>query len=278
VQPISVVFTLPESQLPSVLGPLHDGQALRTEAWDRGQKQMLASGRVASLDNQIDLTTGTVKLKASFANEDGTLFPNQFVNVRLLAETRKDAIIAPSAAIQRGRAGSFVYVVKPDRSVTQRVVETGAVEGSGTEITKGLQAGDIVVTDGIDQLREGAMVEVADAGNLLKAKPRGGGKGRNGHNRSGDADASGPVAETQSGPQEGASQRPHRRSGAESAPPSEGAGPDSGRSAVPAGQSMPEGGRRFHASGSPGAQSGPEGERAHRKWRGDGAASAPASN
>jgi len=189
VQPIRLLFTLPESQLPQVLEPLRSGKKLRVEAWDRDQKQMLASGRVESIDNQIDLSTGTVKLKAVFANDDGSLFPNQFVNVRLLAEIRPDAIIAPSAALQRGRAGTFVYVVKPDNSVTQRPVKTGAVDGLGIEITSGLKAGEVVVIDGIDQLREGAKIEVANAAALLKEKPRGAGKGK----RHRDAEASGPA-------------------------------------------------------------------------------------
>ncbi len=206
VQPISVVFTLPESQLPSVLGPLHDNQSLRTEAWDREQKNMLADGQVASLDNQIDLTTGTVKLKASFANEDGTLFPNQFVNVRVLAETRQNAIIAPSAAIQLGRGGSFVYLVNADKSVAQRPVKTGATEGSGIEITKGLQPGDVVVIDGVDQLREGAKVEVANAASLLKEKPRGAGKGGNWRGKRGGGGAA-------SAPQAGRAKRTERSPG-----------------------------------------------------------------
>ncbi|MDB5801528.1 MAG: multidrug transporter subunit MdtA [Rhodocyclales bacterium] len=274
VQPISVVFTLPESQLPAVLGPLHDNRTLRAEAWDRGQKQMLADGRVVSLDNQIDLTTGTVKLKASFANEDGTLFPNQFVNVRVLAETRPNAIIAPSAAIQRGRTGTFVYLVKADNSVTQRPVTTGATEGSGTEITQGLQAGDIVVIDGVDQLREGAKVEVANAASLLKERPRGAGRGGRGR-RGGDASA--PLAESQSGPQGDRPRGPGKR-------------PDAGSTdSAPAGDRAQWQQRRQNADGMrqggqsvPQAERGPRpdwanGERPYRR-RGDGAASSPASN
>jgi multidrug efflux system membrane fusion protein len=294
VQPISVVFTLPESQLPSVLGPLHDNQSLRTEAWDREQKNMLAEGQVASLDNQIDLTTGTVKLKASFANEDGTLFPNQFVNVRVLAETRQNAIIAPSAAIQLGRGGSFVYLVNADKTVAQRPVKTGATEGSGIEITSGLQAGDVVVIDGVDQLREGAKVEVANAANLLKEKPRGAGKGgRNWRGKRGGGDASAPQAEGQSGQggQSGPqgdkpdkSQWQHKHADG-AATDQSGAHP-----AAQAGQSSPKDWSQWKhkqqdANGMlPDGQSAPgggkwaNGDRPHRRPGGDGAASAPASN
>ncbi|GAB4062734.1 multidrug efflux RND transporter subunit MdtA [Uliginosibacterium sediminicola] len=211
VQPINVSFTLPESQLPTVLQAKDKGESLRVEAWDREQKHMLARGRVAALDNQIDLSTGTVKLKAVFSNEDGSLFPNQFVNVRLLADTHRDVVIAPAAAIQRGRAGSFVYVVKADNSVTQRVVKTGVVDGTGIEIIDGLRGDEAVVTDGIDQLREGAKVEVANPAALLKEKPRGAGR-RNAGRR--DDAASGPAAagEAESRP------RAPRREGAEAAP------------------------------------------------------------
>ncbi len=288
VQPISVVFTLPESQLPSVLGPMHDNQPLRTEAWDREQKNMLGAGRVASLDNQIDLTTGTVKLKATFANEDGTLFPNQFVNVRLLAETRQNAIIAPSAAIQLGRGGAFVYVVKADNSVTQRNVKTGATEGPGIEVTSGLQPGDVVVIEGVDQQREGAKVTVANAANLLKEKPRGAGRG--GRGRRGGGDASAPVAEGQSGPQGDKSQWQHKHEDGDAA-----ADQSAGRSAAQDGQSGPKDWSQWqhkhkNADGmTPDGQSTPGGgkwahpdgandDRPHRRPGSESSASAPASN
>lgn len=205
VQPITVVFTLPEAQLPTVLTAQHDKQKLSVEAWDREQKNLLAKGSVAAVDNQIDTTTGTVKLKAIFANDEGQLFPNQFVNVRLLAQTLTDATIAPAAAVQRGRDGPFVYVVKSDNSVTQRQVKLGAVDGLDMQVLTGLQPGDTVVTDGIDQLREGTKVEIANPAALLKEKPKGKGKSRNGRGRPGEgqsgprtgrapADASSPAA------------------------------------------------------------------------------------
>lgn len=188
VQPINVVFTLPETQLPTIMKPLLSGSRLPVQAWDREQKNMLADGRVASFDNQIDTTTGTVKLKAEFPNADLSLFPNQFVNVKLLAETRKDVTLAPAAAVQRGRDGAFVYLVQADSSVTLRRVTLGPVENDRVAIDKGLAPGDIVVTDGIDQLREGVKVEVADATALLTPKAR---KGRR---QRGDDNASAPAA------------------------------------------------------------------------------------
>lgn len=187
VQPINVLFTLTEAQLPMVLPALRNRQKLRVAAWDRDQKQALAKGHVDSLDNQIDTTTGTVKLRATFGNEDGSLFPNQFVNIRLLAKSHEDAVIAPSAALQRGRNGTFVYVVGSDMHVHQTAVKTGAVDGLDIQVTEGLKGGETVVIDGIDQLREGTQIEIANPAALLKEKPRG--SGRNGRH----AGASGPA-------------------------------------------------------------------------------------
>jgi multidrug efflux system membrane fusion protein len=161
VQPISVVFTIPQDQLPSVLKRMQSSQKILTEAWDRESRVKLATGTLLTADNQIDTTTGTVKLKADFSNEDGKLFPNQFVNVRMQLETRS-AVTVPAAAIQRGAQGIFVYVVKEDQSVTMRAVKPGPTEAEMTAIESGLAAGERVVTDGVDRLREGAKVQVAD--------------------------------------------------------------------------------------------------------------------
>lgn len=158
VQPINVVFTLPEKEIAPVLQQIAKGARLPAYALDRDQKATLATGRLATVDNQIDTTTGTLKMKAEFANTDGALFPNQFVNVRLRTATLKDAIVVPNAAIQRGAIGAFVYVVGEDKKVKVRKVETGTVEGERTVIVKGLAAGERVVTDGTDKLREGAKV------------------------------------------------------------------------------------------------------------------------
>jgi multidrug efflux system membrane fusion protein len=161
VRPTAVTFTISEDNLPVIIGKLRAGGKLVTEAYDRAGKYKLGSGILLSADNQIDSSTGTVKLKAQFPNDDESLFPNQFVNVRLLVEVRPDAIIVPNAAIQRGTQGNFVYVVKSDDTVTLRQVKRGPVEGDYCTIESGLQAGDRVVIDGADKLREGAKVEVA---------------------------------------------------------------------------------------------------------------------
>jgi multidrug efflux system membrane fusion protein len=158
MQPISVLFTIPEDSLPQVRQRLRAGAKLPVTALDRAQKNQLAQGMVTTTDNQIDTTTGTVKLRAVFDNADEALFPNQFVNVRLLADTVKDAITVPVAAIQRGTPGTFVYFVKADDTVAVRVVETGATDGEKIAVTKGLALGEQVVIDGVDRLRDGAKI------------------------------------------------------------------------------------------------------------------------
>jgi len=133
------------------------------EAWDRDQKNKIASGTLLTIDNQIDVTTGTVKLKALFGNDDRMLFPNQFVNARMLLDTKQGATIVPSVAIQRGSQGPFTYVVKPDQTVAMRPVTVGPTQGDDTAIESGLSPGDLVVVDGADKLRDGAKVEVQAA-------------------------------------------------------------------------------------------------------------------
>ena len=158
VQPISVLFTIPEDTLPSVRERLKAGAKLEVRVLDRAQKNELGVGRLDTYDNVIDITTGTVKLRAVFDNKDEALFPNQFVNVRLLVDTVKDATVVPVAAIQRGQPGTFVYLVKADDTVEIRVVELGATDGEKVQIVKGLQPGDQVVIDGTDRLRDGAKI------------------------------------------------------------------------------------------------------------------------
>ncbi len=170
-QPITVVFTLPEDNLPPVIGRLHKGETLPVEAYDREGSTRLAAGSLLTVDNQIDPNTGTVKLKAQFSNQDGTLFPNQFVNARMLVETRHGAILAPTAAIQRGVQGTFVYVVKADKTVTVRPVKLGPTEGDTVAIESGLAPGEQVVVDGADKLREGAKVELPAQGAGQKDGP-----------------------------------------------------------------------------------------------------------
>jgi multidrug efflux system membrane fusion protein len=200
LQPINVVYPIPEDNLPRVMKRLASGEAIVVDAWDRDQRAKLATGRLITVDNQIDTTTGTVKLKAEFPNKDLVLFPNQFVNVRMLVQTQEDAILIPSAAIQRGAPGTFVYVVKPDRSVTVAAVKVGAVQGETTAIASGVAENDQVVIDGADKLREGARVELItpESRNTPPAGARQRGKG-------GDRPQGGgpPGSEGKRGPQSG---------------------------------------------------------------------------
>src|SRR6266850_2552098 len=158
------------------------GDPIAVEAWDRDQKAKLAQGALASADNQVDPQTGTVKLKAQFPNQDGGLFPQQFVNVRMQLDTLHDAIVVPSAAVQRGAQGMFVYVVQPDKTVALRTVKLGPLDGQRQAIAEGLAPGELVVIDGVDRLRPGAPVEVAAARPEFKppagGAPKSAGKGR----------------------------------------------------------------------------------------------------
>jgi len=160
MRPISVLFTVPEADLPAVLEANRRGQRLRVQAWDRAETHQLAEGELRTVDNQIDTATGTIKLRAEFANQDEELFPNQFVNIRLRVASLPSAAVIPSAAVQRGSFGTFVYLLKDDKSVTIRRVTLGPTQGSRIAITNGLKAGDHVVLEGTDQLKEGAKVQV----------------------------------------------------------------------------------------------------------------------
>lgn len=163
-QPISVIFTLPENDLPTVRQPMLAGEKLEVDAYDRADIKRLARGMLISIDNQIDITTGTVKLKAEFKNEDDALFPNQFVNVRMKVRTLKDALTIPAGAIQQGNRGAFVYVVSPEGTATVRVVKVGDRTAESLVILEGIQAGERVVLEGTDRLREGAKVRVIEPG------------------------------------------------------------------------------------------------------------------
>ncbi len=160
VAPIDVLFTIPEDSLPSITKRIRAGAQLPATALDRSQSNELAQGKLLTLDNQVDTATGTVKVKARFANSDAALFPNQFVNVRLQVDTLKGAVTVPSSAVLRGSQGTIVYVVDEDRTVTTRPVKTGAVAGANTAILEGLQLGETVVIDGTDRLREGGRVQL----------------------------------------------------------------------------------------------------------------------
>jgi multidrug efflux system membrane fusion protein len=164
VQPIAVVFTIPADQLPQVLPQIRAGRQLVVEAYDRDLKNKLATGSVLAVDNQIDPSTGTIRLKGVFPNQDRALFPNQFVNARLLVDTLRGTVTVPAAAIQRSPQSTFVYVVKPDSQVELRNVEVQLTEGDQTSIRRGVSPGEVVVIDGTDKLQAGAEVAVATAG------------------------------------------------------------------------------------------------------------------
>ncbi len=187
LQPITVVFALAEDHLPAVFERLKAGKPLVVEAFDREQKRKLATGTLLTVDNQIDPTTGTVRLKAVFPNDDSALFPNQFVNARLLLDIKQGATIVPSAAIQRGPKGTFVYVVnETEQTVSVRAVTVGVSQGEDTSIDTGLTSGETVVVDGTEKLREGSKVEMRPSGGAVptgQEKPATGGERRQQGNR-----------------------------------------------------------------------------------------------
>ena len=160
LQPVTVVFSLPQDNLTILLKRWNSGESLPALAYDQEGKVLLASGKLLAVDNQIDTTTGTIKLKAIFDNKDNKLFPNQFVNVRLKVDTLHDATVMSSAAVQRGSIGTFAYVVKDDKSVTVKMLKLGPAEGDNVVVTEGLAPGESVVTVGGDKLREGTKVEI----------------------------------------------------------------------------------------------------------------------
>ncbi|MBI1763865.1 MAG: MdtA/MuxA family multidrug efflux RND transporter periplasmic adaptor subunit [Acidobacteria bacterium] len=162
VQPIGVLFTIPEDSLSAVLQKFRTGAQLSAEAYDRSGQTKLVAGRLLTMDNQIDPATGTNRLKAVFENKANALFPNQFVNIRLLVETQKDKVLIPAVAIQRGPNGAFVYVVKPDQTVEVRPVTVSTMEGTEAAIDSGLAANEQVVTDGVDKLQAGSKVQIAN--------------------------------------------------------------------------------------------------------------------
>jgi len=203
LQPISVLFTIPEDALPPVRQRLRAGASLEVRVLDRAQKNELAVGTLRTLDNVIDPTTGTVKLRAVFENKDEALYPNQFVNVRLLVDTVKDATVVPVAAIQRGQPGTFVYLAKADDTVAVRVVELGVTDGEKVQIVSGLKPGEQVVVDGTDRLREGAKIrrpgaapQAASGAPVAAAPPEGQPQRR----RPAAADGAGRAAPSGAGP------------------------------------------------------------------------------
>ncbi len=194
LQPISVIFTLPQDQLQQVLIKLRGGGQLPVEAYDRDDLTKIADGKLATIDNQIDPTTGTYKLKSTFSNENNVLFPNQFVNVHMLVDTKKDLVIVPAAAIQRGPQGTYVYVVSGGDTVNIRIVTLAQTTGNNIGISAGINSGDIVVIDGQDKLQDGSKV-------VTSTSPTGGGAGRGAAGQ--PAAQTGSPSGTQNGAQSG---------------------------------------------------------------------------
>jgi multidrug efflux system membrane fusion protein len=162
LEPISVIFTVPEDNLPQVMKQFHGATPLQAVAFDRAGLTKIDTGKLSTIDNQIDTTTGTVKMRATFENKSDTLFPNQFVNIQLLVDTLKNTEIVPEAAIQRGAPGTFVYIVKPGNTVSAQTVTLGPDDGQKVAVTKGLSAGQVVVIDGADRLKDGAKVTISE--------------------------------------------------------------------------------------------------------------------
>ncbi len=181
LQPMSVIFVLPEDNIDQVVKGIRDSGKLKVTALDRSNSGAIATGELETLDNQIDTTTGTVKLRALFDNKDLALFPNQFVNINLLTSTLHDTIVIPTAAIQRGAPGTFVYLVKPDNTVTVKVIKPGPIDGQNVAVLDGLSQGDKVVVDGADKLKEGAKISIP-----AEQKP---GEGKPADGKPGDKDA-----------------------------------------------------------------------------------------
>ncbi|AWH87436.1 MdtA/MuxA family multidrug efflux RND transporter periplasmic adaptor subunit [Limnobaculum parvum] len=158
--PIDVLFALPETDLHAILPAYNQGKSLPVEAWDRGNKQLISTGALLSLDNQIDATTGTIKLKARFTNQDNLLFPNQFVNAKIKVDTIDNAIVIPAAAIQTGNNENFVWMINDENKVSKQPVTVGFRSGESVVVTQGVEAGKRVVTDGVDRLKQDMQVEV----------------------------------------------------------------------------------------------------------------------
>ncbi len=171
LQPISVLFSVPEDDVRTVIRRLNQGDVLPVEAYDRSMTTKLATGRLSAVDSSVDTSTGTVKMRAMFDNADGQLFPNQFVNVQLLVRTLQNQVVVPSAAVQLGASGSFVFVVKPDHTVSMRTITVGHEHNNRVAVVKGLNPGETVVTDGSDRLRDGAQVTIPSGQKVEKVKP-----------------------------------------------------------------------------------------------------------
>lgn len=196
VQPISVVFTIPEDNLPAVVQKLRQGAKLPVDAYNRDNSQKLASGTLLTVDNQIDSTTGTSKLKATFENRNMELFPQQFVNIKLLVETLQNQTLVPTVAVQNGQQGTFVYVIDENKTAHLRTVQVLSSDQTGADIKSGLEVGEMVAVDGADRLQDGSPVRVRQAGEVEREAAADAaalkGKGRGGRGGRGNANGTGP--------------------------------------------------------------------------------------
>lgn len=203
VQPITVVFSLPEDNIPQVLKKMATGEPVRVDAFDRDLKTKLATGTLLAIDNQIDPGSGTLRFKASFKNEDGGLFPNQFVNARLLVDTLRDAVIVPTAAVQRSPTSTFVYVVSTDKTVRLQDVVVAATDADRTALSDKteLKVGEMVVTDGVDKLVPGREVSIGRGGGATRPSTRPAGAGGGGAPHAGHHEEASPGVHPQSATQ-----------------------------------------------------------------------------
>jgi len=257
LSPINVLFTLPEDQLPRVLARLREGGRLRVDAYDREQTKRLAQGELASLDNQIDAATGTVRLKATFANTEGELYPNQFVNAKLLLDVLKDAVVVPAAAVQRGQQGTYVFVVSPEGVANTRPVSVGEAGDGQSVILSGLTVGEKVVVDGAERLRDGSAVEVREPG-----RPGGAPGGKPGEKSGGKPEAaSGAVSGAVSGQSaaQTAAQAPAQPGAQPVAPPAAQAAPETRADSAKAEPTKAAKPKQMKPEGPPLKPEGPEG-------------------
>jgi len=199
LHPISVLFTVPEDNLQAIANRLRQGAVLPVTALDRGGANKLAEGALQTFDSQIDPTTGTIKLRAQFPNESRTLYPNQFVNIRLLLDTHKDVTTMSTAGIQRGAPGTFVYLINADNTVSVRAVKLGVTDGDHVEVLSGLQTGDRIVIDGADKLRDGARINVRPPTDASKPADAGATQDQNGGQEKQDKAGSGKKRRSEGG-------------------------------------------------------------------------------
>jgi multidrug efflux system membrane fusion protein len=198
LQPITVIFSVAEDYLPQIQKQLHAGNKMSVDALDRAQQHELAKGSLLTLDNQVDTTTGTVKLKAIFPNQDLTLFPSQFVNARLLVDTQQNAALVPTAAIQRNAQGAFVYLIKSDQTAAMQTVTVGTTDGSVAAV-QGVQPGDVIATSGFDKLQDGAKVKISNTAGASSPSANNGSKSGGNDGSSAKASGSGTAASGSTG-------------------------------------------------------------------------------